>query len=67
MTGLLIQDWVGIIFIIIGVLYFIPSIVAKRNKNFRSVLVINIFLGWTFIGWVVSLVMAAGEVKKELI
>ncbi len=65
MTGLLIQDWVGIIFLIMGVLYFIPSIVAKRNKNFMSVLVINIFLGWTFIGWVVALAVATSE-KKEL-
>ena len=65
MTGLLIQDWVGIIFLIMGVLYFIPSIVAKRNKNFISVLVINIFLGWTFIGWVVALAVATSE-KKEL-
>lgn len=65
MTGLLIQDWIGIIFLIIGVFYFTPSIVAKRNKNFRPVLVINIFLGWTFIGWVVALVMATSE-KKPL-
>lgn len=65
MTGLLIQDWVGIIFLILGALYFTPSIVAKRNKNFLSVLVINTVLGWTFIGWVVALVMAKGE-KKPL-
>jgi hypothetical protein len=44
---------------IIGV-YWIPSIAASRRKvrNRGSVYVINTFLGWTFIGWVVALAMA---------
>lgn len=39
-------------------LYFLPSIVAaKRNhKNMIPVFLLNIFLGWTFLGWVVALV-----------
>ena len=45
-------------------LYFIPSIVAiVRDKNKAQVLIVNLFLGWTFIGWVVALVMAVGEKK----
>lgn len=42
-------------------LYFIPTFVAfSRNVvNRWSVLVINALLGWTFIGWVVALAMAA--------
>src|SRR2546430_15828215 len=42
--------------------YFLPSIIAnaRHNINTGAVLVINIFLGWTFIGWVVALAMAAG-------
>jgi T4 superinfection immunity protein len=41
-------------------LYFVPSIVAVARKvtNQGSVIVINVFLGWTFIGWVVALAMA---------
>jgi hypothetical protein len=30
-----------------------------------SVVVINIFLGWTFIGWVVALAMAARSVPAR--
>jgi hypothetical protein len=41
-------------------LYFVPSIVAVARKvtHQGSVIVINLFLGWTFIGWVVALAMA---------
>jgi hypothetical protein len=41
-------------------IYFIPTIVAYGRKvaNAGSVLVVNLFLGWTFIGWIVALAMA---------
>jgi hypothetical protein len=40
--------------------YFIPTIVAGRRHvhDFGMVLVINAFLGWTLIGWVVALALA---------
>jgi hypothetical protein len=47
-------------FLIVLVLYFLPSIVAVARKvtNQGSVIVINLFLGWTFVGWVIALAMA---------
>ena len=41
-------------------IYLAPSIVAKTRKikNFAQVFIVNFFLGWTLIGWVVALVMA---------
>lgn len=40
-------------------LYFTPTLVAwARHHETPSVLVVNLFLGWTFIGWVVALAMA---------
>ncbi len=49
--------------------YFLPAIVAaSRNvPNSGSVLVINLFLGWTLIGWVVALAMAARSVPQPQI
>jgi hypothetical protein len=38
--------------------YFLPTILAYGHKqvpNFGSIFVVNLFLGWTFIGWVVAL------------
>jgi len=44
-------------------MYMFPTIAAARcdNKNTQAISVLNILLGWTFIGWVVCLVWA---VKK---
>jgi hypothetical protein len=41
-------------------LYFLPSIVAliRKKHNTGAIIVLNFFLGWTFIGWIVSLVWA---------
>jgi hypothetical protein len=48
------------LFLISVALYFIPSIVAfnRRKSNRNAILVLNIFLGWTFIGWIAALVWA---------
>jgi hypothetical protein len=47
-------------------LYFLPSIVASNRKhhNIGAVVVVNVFLGWTFVGWVVALAMAASAVRS---
>lgn len=41
-------------------LYFLPTILANANKkrNADAIFVLNLLLGWTFIGWVVALVWA---------
>ena len=46
--------------IIILILYFLPTMCASyvKNKNTTSIFILNLFLGWTLIGWVVSLVWA---------
>jgi hypothetical protein len=46
-------------------LYFLPSILAQHRgvSNVGSIFVINLFLGWTLIGWVVSLAMAVKTVS----
>ncbi len=42
------------------VMYFLPSIIAlARNKrDITAIVLLNFFLGWTMIGWVVALVWA---------
>jgi hypothetical protein len=51
--------------IVIGiVLYILPSIIAASRSdkvNVGSVIVINLLLGWTIVGWIVSLAMAVGS------
>jgi len=42
------------------VIYFLPTIIAwnRGHKNTVAIFVANLFLGWTFLGWVVCLVWA---------
>jgi hypothetical protein len=57
--------------LIIAGLYFIPSIVAYGRKNHTgAIFALNLFLGWTLLGWVVALVMAlwsnnSGPTKRD--
>ena len=52
-----------ILIVLILVVYFIPTIVYYRKKNNAGVIILNLFLGWTFIGWVAALIWAA-SLKK---
>ncbi len=56
---------IGLLFLIffIGSLYFLPSIVAREKENFLAILVLNFFLGWTFLrmGGSVSLGLFEGK------
>jgi Superinfection immunity protein len=42
------------------VMYFLPSIVAlaRSKRDIAGIILLNFFLGWTMIGWVVALVWA---------
>lgn len=57
----------GFILLLIGViLYFLPTIIAlaRHARIAGAVVVVNLFLGWTFIGWVVALAMACGSAEE---
>jgi hypothetical protein len=47
-------------------IYFIPAIVAhkKKHRQSTSILILNLFLGWTLIGWVLALVWATLKEKS---
>ena len=51
----------------IAFLYFFPAIIALlRGKNFSGVLIVNLVLGWTMLGWCVALIMACGQVPPRV-
>lgn len=55
--------------IVILVLYFVPTLIAwaRHVPNLGSVVVIDVFLGWTLIGWVVALAMAVRTVPPTVL
>jgi len=42
------------------VLYFLPAIIAavRGKRDTLAIFLLNLFLGWTFVGWIVALVWA---------
>lgn len=51
----------GTIIAVIGLLfYFLPLLIGWRRhvRHLGALAVVNVFLGWTLIGWVVALAMA---------
>jgi hypothetical protein len=54
-----------VIIVIIGiVVYFIPSMVAWNKKHSAGIIMLNLFLGWTFLGWLASLIWACSDPEK---
>jgi hypothetical protein len=41
------------------VLYFLPTIVGHNKNSFGGIAILNLFLGWTIIGWLAALIWAA--------
>lgn len=53
--------------VIVGFLiYFLPSIVAMRRRhcNLLAIFFLNLFLGWSFLGWVAAFVWACTSNTK---
>ena len=42
------------------IVYFLPSLIAwqRGHESINSITIVNLFLGWTFFGWVISLAWA---------
>lgn len=59
----------GLGLIVLGlIVYFLPSIVAHTRSHLQenAIVLLNLFLGWTFIGWVAALVWAAMAVRVDV-
>ncbi len=56
----------GFILLALAVLvYFIPTIVAGKrgHPNGTSIFLLNLFLGWTAIGWLAALIWSASAIS----
>src|SRR5271166_3176262 len=58
----------AIVFIIVALLiYFLPSFVASKKQNANAIFILNLFLGWTLLGWVAALVWALTSEEKSAV
>jgi len=59
------------VLILIGIslaIYFIPTIVAynRKHKHLMAIFFTNLFLGWTFLGWVAALVWSCMNTVRSV-
>lgn len=57
---------VVVIFMVCAAFYFLPSIIAafRNHPNTLPVFVLNFFLGWTLLGWVVALCWSCTHIQQ---
>lgn len=53
--------------ILVPIIYGLPTYIAYRREHDQKlpIAIINVFLGWTLIGWVVALAMACSNLKRD--
>ncbi len=61
--------WLGFAVVALAalVVYFLPAVIAMNYRVRRSgaITVMNLLLGWTFIGWALALVWSIAEVESR--
>jgi hypothetical protein len=53
--------------ILLFAFYFLPTIIAEKRKvpHSGTIFLINLFLGWTVLGWIAALVWGVVETPEE--
>lgn len=53
--------------ILIFFVYFMPWIIARASRlaNTTSIGLLNLFLGWTLIGWVIALIWSTSKTAER--
>ena len=61
-------NFLGVVALIFGAAYLMPTIVAvcRGTSGLFWIFFVNLFFGWSLLGWAISCIWAAGPTKKEL-
>jgi hypothetical protein len=56
----------GLFLIPFGAIHFLPTIIAalRNSRNILGIFLLNLFLSWTGIGWVIALIWACTSQPK---
>jgi cytoskeletal protein RodZ len=60
------SEWI-LILLFVFPLYFLPTIIAtaRKNANTLGILLLNLFLGWTVLGWLGAIIWAFSSGSKQ--
>jgi hypothetical protein len=46
--------------------YFAPAYIGHVKRNFAAILMVNLLLGWTVVGWIAALIWACVQDAPEI-
>ncbi len=49
------------------VLYFLPAIIGRDKSDATGIFLLNLFLGWTLIGWVAAFIWAIASDRPRYV
>jgi hypothetical protein len=49
------------------VLYFLPAIIGRDKSDAAGIFLLNLFLGWTLIGWVAAFIWAIASDRPHYV
>lgn len=57
----------GIALFIILVIYFLPTLIAqkRKHKQYQPITLVNLFFGWTILGWFIALIWAVSYQEQK--
>jgi len=53
--------------VLLVVIYLLPTIIAVYRQTSVAAVIINIFLGWTLLGWVFALILALQNKTRQVV
>jgi len=53
--------------VVLLLIYLLPAVIAilRRHQSALAITVLNLFLGWSVLGWIIALVWALSAVRRE--
>lgn len=56
-------------FSILVALYFLPTLLGHNKRSFAGIFLLNLFLGWTVVGWFAALAwaLAGAEAPRPMV
>ena len=59
------MDFWGIVLMVAAFgVYFLPMLLAIKKRQYAAIAMLNLFLGWTIIGWIAALIWAVSYERK---
>lgn len=50
-----------------GFFYFLPAVVARKHRQASAIFLLNLFTGWTLIGWLAALIWAMTAPSRPVV